>query len=79
MCCEIFDTNINTLKGWIFKIQMIMKWLPLVEYLVVSDIIAIIPFNKRQKFNRIDHLTDDQITKTISKAVLADVTWRGDL
>ena len=51
LCCEIFDTNISTLNGWIFKGQMIMKWLPLVEDLVVSDIIAIIPVNKRKKLN----------------------------
>ena len=49
LCCEIFDINIKALKGWIFKGQMIMRWFTLVIDLVVSDIIAIINSNKRQK------------------------------
>ena len=63
MCCEIFDTNINNLNVWIFKGEIIMKWLPLVKYFVVSDIIAIIPMNKRQKLNWLDRLKYDQIAK----------------
>ena len=63
LCCEIFETNTNTLKGWIFKGQIIIKWLPLVKYLVVSDIITLIPVNKRQKLNWLDRLIDDQIAK----------------
>ena len=46
---EIFDTNTNTLKGWIFKGQMIMKLLSLEKYLVVLDNISIIPVNKKEK------------------------------
>ena len=56
-----------------------MKWLPLVKYLVVSDIISIIPINNRQKLNLLDHLTYGQIVKKLPKAILADVTWRGYL
>ena len=53
-----------------------MKWLPLVKYLVVLDIISIIPINNRQKLNLLDHLTYGQIVKKLPKAILADVTWR---
>ena len=56
-----------------------MKWLPLVKYLVVWNIIAIIPVNKRQKLNWLDCLTEDEIAKNLPKAVIADVTWRGNL
>ena len=40
-----------------------MNFLPLVKYLVVSDIISIIPVNKRQKLNWLDRLIDNQISK----------------
>ena len=49
LCCEIYDTNIKKLKGWLYKYQMIMKWLPLVKGLVVSYIITIIPVSNRKK------------------------------
>ena len=59
--------------------KMIMMWLPLVKYLVVSNIIAIIPVNKRKKFKWINRLTDNKITKKLSEAVLDNFTWRRHL
>ena len=44
-----------------------MKWFTLVKYLVVSDIIAIIPVNKRQKMNWLDCLTANQIAKNYQR------------
>ena len=49
------------------------------ERLVVSNIIAVIPVNKRQTLNWLDCLTDDQIAKKLPRSVLADVTRRGNL
>ena len=49
------------------------------ERLAVSNIIAIIPVNKRQKLNWLDCLTDDQIAKKSQRSVLADVTRHGHL
>ena len=49
------------------------------KYLVVLDIIAIIPVNKRQKLNWLDNLTDDQTVKKLPKSVLADITWHRHL
>ena len=51
-----------------------MKRLTFVKDLVVSDIIAIIPVNKRPKLNCLDCLTHDQIAEIIPKAVLADAS-----
>ena len=55
-----------------------MRWFTLVIDLVVSDIIAIINSNKRQK--QLDRFLNRWSNcEKPTKAVLDDVTWRGNL
>jgi hypothetical protein len=67
LVCEAFRVNLNTLRGWITKSDMRLRWIPKVEKLRVKDILCNMSPHCRTTFGIGDHAAFQELDMSAMK------------